>query len=59
VSVGGQPAMVSFDGSAPTLVDGVDQLNIQLAANTPSGAQPVVITVGGVSSPATVTLAVQ
>jgi uncharacterized protein (TIGR03437 family) len=59
VTVGNQPATVTFDGSAPSLVDGVDQLNIQLSPNTPSGAQPVVITIGGVSSPATVTLAVQ
>lgn len=59
VTVGTQPAMVSFDGSAPTLVDGVDQLNIQLSPNAPSGAQPVVITIGGVSSPSSVTLSVQ
>ncbi len=59
VTVGGQPATVSFAGSAPTLVDGVDQLNIQLAANTPSGAQTVTIAVGGIASPSTVTLAVQ
>lgn len=58
VTVGGQPAIVSFGGSAPTLVDGVDQLNIQLAANTPSGAQPVVITIGGISSPASATVSV-
>ena len=60
VTVGGQPAIVSFDGAAPTFVDGVGQLNIQLSANTPSGpAEPLVITVGGVSSPATATLAIQ
>jgi uncharacterized protein (TIGR03437 family) len=59
VTVGNQPAFVGFDGSAPTFVDGVDQLNIQLSPNTPSGAQPVVITIGGVSSPGSVTLAVQ
>jgi len=57
--VGNQPATVTFDGSAPTFVDGVDQLNIQLSPNTPSGAQPVVITVGGVSSPGTATIFVQ
>jgi hypothetical protein len=33
-TVGGQPATVTFDGSAPTLVDGVDQLNIQLSPNS-------------------------
>lgn len=59
VAVGNQPAVVSFDGSAPGFVSGVDQLNIQLSPDTPSGAQPVVITIGGVSSPSSVTLATQ
>jgi uncharacterized protein (TIGR03437 family) len=59
VTVGNQPATVGFDGSAPTFVDGVDQLNIQLSPNTPSGAQPIIISIGGFSSPSTVTLAVQ
>ncbi len=60
VTVGGVLATVTFDGAAPTLVDGVGQLNIQLANNTPSGStQPVVITVGDISSPSTATLAVQ
>lgn len=60
VAVGGQPAAVTFVGAAPGLVDGVGQLNIRLADNTPSGvAVPLVITVGGVRSPATATLAVQ
>jgi len=59
VTVGNQPATVQFDGSAPTFVDGVDQLNIQLASNTPSGAQSVVITIGGILSPATATISVK
>jgi uncharacterized protein (TIGR03437 family) len=59
VTVGNQPATVTFDGSAPTFVDGLDQLNIQLSPNTPSGTQAVVITVGGVSSPSTATISVQ
>jgi uncharacterized protein (TIGR03437 family) len=59
VTAGGVPATVAFDGAAPGLVDGVGQLNIQLANNTPSGTQPLVITVGGIASPATATLAVQ
>ena len=41
VTVGNVPATVAFDGAAPTFVDGVDQLNIQLANNTPSGTQPL------------------
>ena len=59
VTVGGTPATVTFAGSAPALVDGVDQLNIQLPPDTASGAQPVVITSGAVQSPASITLAVQ
>lgn len=59
VTVGGVAAMVTFAGSAPTLIDGVDQLDIQLSANTPSGAQPLVTTIGSVSSPTSATLSVQ
>ena len=59
VTVGNQPATVSFAGAAPTLVDGVDQINIQLSPATPSGPQPVVITMNGASSPSSVWLAVQ
>jgi len=60
VTVGGVAATVAFDGAAPTFIDGFLQLNIQLSPNTPSGnAQPVVVTVGNVSSQAAVTLAVQ
>ncbi|HUB80361.1 MAG TPA: IPT/TIG domain-containing protein [Bryobacteraceae bacterium] len=59
VTVGNQPATVQFDGSAPTLVDGVDQLNILLAPNTPSGAQPVVLAIGGISSTANATISVK
>lgn len=59
VTVGNQPATVTFDGAAPTYVDGVNQLNIQLSPDTPSGAQTVVITVAGISSPPSVTIVVQ
>jgi uncharacterized protein (TIGR03437 family) len=60
VTVGGQLATVAFDGAAPTFVDGVGQLNIKLADNTPTGsAQPIVITVGGINSTTTATLAVR
>jgi uncharacterized protein (TIGR03437 family) len=60
VTVGGQQVTVAFDGTAPTFVDGVGQLNIQLPTAMPSGsALPLVITVGGFASPNTATLAVQ
>jgi uncharacterized protein (TIGR03437 family) len=59
VTVGGQPAAVTFAGAAPTFVDGVGQLNVLLPADTPSGpAQPLMITVGGFSSPATASLSI-
>lgn len=59
-TVGGVPATVSFAGSAPGFVDGVNQLNLLLAAGTPTGsAVPVVITIAGQTSAATATIAVQ
>jgi uncharacterized protein (TIGR03437 family) len=59
VTVGGVPATVVFAGTAPGFVEGALQINVQMSASVPSGAQPVVVTVGGVSSPAGVTVAVQ
>jgi uncharacterized protein (TIGR03437 family) len=42
-TVGGQPASVQYYGSAPGILYGVMQVNIQIPANTPTGAQPLVI----------------
>ena len=59
VTVGGVAANVAYAGAAPGLVDGVNQLNLQLAANTPTGsAVPLAITVGGQSSSASATLSI-
>jgi len=59
-TVGGVPASVSFAGAAPGLVNGVNQLNIQLSAATPTGtSQPLMITVGAQRSTATATLSVK
>jgi uncharacterized protein (TIGR03437 family) len=59
-TVGNVPATVTYAGSAPGFVDGVNQLNIQLSPNTPPGnALPLAIMVGGQVSPATATLSVQ
>ncbi len=57
VTVGGRPAAVQFSGLAPYIV-GLYQLNISVPADAPTGLQPVVITVGGVTSKAA-TLPVQ
>jgi uncharacterized protein (TIGR03437 family) len=58
VTVGGQPAIVAFDGAAPTFIDGFLQLNIGLPSGV-HGTVPVVVSVGGIPTPATATLAVQ
>lgn len=58
-TVAGQPATVDYAGDAPGLVAGVLQVNITIPAGTPSGAQPVVINVGGVNSQSGITVYVQ
>jgi uncharacterized protein (TIGR03437 family) len=59
-TVGNLAAAVTFAGAAPGLVDGVNQLNLQLSANTPTGdALPLVITVEGQPSTSTATLSVR
>jgi len=54
------PATVSFAGAAPFLVEGVNILNLKLDEKTPAGpAQPLILTIGNNSSPATATIAVK
>lgn len=57
-TVGGQPAQVTYYGAAPGEVAGLMQVNLQIPAGVQPGDVPVVISVGGVASPAGVTLAV-
>ncbi|HXK03887.1 MAG TPA: peptidase S8, partial [Verrucomicrobiae bacterium] len=57
VTIGGEPAFVQFAGVPAGLI-GVAQVNFLVPADVPSGPQPLVVTVGGVSS-APVTLNVQ
>lgn len=59
VTIGGQPATVQYAGAAPGLVSGVLQINVTVPQGTATGSQDVVITSGGVSSPAGVTIAVK
>jgi uncharacterized protein (TIGR03437 family) len=60
VTIGGQNATVLYQGAAPTLVAGVSQINVQVPAGVvPGPAVPVTITVGGVPSINTVTMAVK
>ncbi len=57
-TVGGKQATVQFAGGAPGLVAGVMQINVQVPAGLPAGANEVILTQGGVSSPQGVTIAV-
>jgi uncharacterized protein (TIGR03437 family) len=60
VTIGGAAAKVLYAGGAPGLVSGVVQINVQVPAGTAAGNSiAVVVTVGGKSSRADVTVAVQ
>lgn len=58
VTVAGQTGTVHFAGLAPGFV-GLYQLNVQLPASLPGGAQPLVVACGGQSSQTGVTVAVR
>jgi uncharacterized protein (TIGR03437 family) len=57
-TIGGQPAVVAFAGAAPTFVDGALQMNLIVPAGV-HGTVPVVVTVGGIATAATATVAIQ
>jgi uncharacterized protein (TIGR03437 family) len=60
VTIGGIPAAdVNYAGEAPGLVSGVIQVNAKIPPGVPTGPVQVVITVGGVSSQANVTVSVR
>jgi uncharacterized protein (TIGR03437 family) len=46
VTIGGQPARISYAGVAPFEVNGMLQVNATVPNNIGSGAQPVVLTIG-------------
>jgi uncharacterized protein (TIGR03437 family) len=46
VTIGGQPAAISYAGEAPTLVSGVLQVNVTIPNNINSQNQLVVLTIG-------------
>lgn len=59
ITIGGLPADILYAGEAPGLIAGVLQVNAVVPSGTPSGNQPVVLTLGALSSPSTVTVAIQ
>ncbi len=57
VTVGSVPAQIAFAGIPPGLA-GTTQINFAIPASAPLGVQPVVVTVGGIATPAaTITVA--
>jgi uncharacterized protein (TIGR03437 family) len=58
-TIGGQPAVVQFAGAAPTLITGVVQINLQVPGGISGNALPVIITIDGVQTQVTATVAVQ
>jgi uncharacterized protein (TIGR03437 family) len=59
VTIGGVPAVTNYAGEAPSLVAGVLQVNAVVPANIAAGNQTVIVSVGGIASPAVVTVAVK
>ncbi len=49
VTIGSQNATVTFSGLAPGFT-GLYQINATVPANAPAGVQPIILTIGGVSS---------
>jgi uncharacterized protein (TIGR03437 family) len=58
ISIGGVPAVVQFSGLTPGYDGGLYQVNVQIPQNAPSGTQPLMLTISGVSSNS-VTVAIQ
>jgi uncharacterized protein (TIGR03437 family) len=58
-TVNGADATVFYAGSAPGLVYGVYQVNVQVPANAPSGSQAIIVTAGSSTSHSTVTVFVR
>jgi len=56
--IGGQPATVQYSGAAPTLINGVVQINLLVPTGVSGNNVPVVVTIGGQQSQ-TATIAVQ
>ena len=60
VRIGGVPAQVLYQGAAPGIVQGVLQINAVVPNGiAPGDTVPIELTIGGVTSPAGVTLAVR
>ncbi len=60
VTIGGVPqTKILYAGAIPGEVPGVLQVNFMVAEHTPHGVQPIVVTIGGASSQAGITVAIK
>ncbi len=58
-TIGGQPAEVTYAGSAPLAPVGVFQINVKIPAAVSPGAAPDIVSVGGIPTTKSVTVAVR
>ena len=58
-TIGGVPAAVAYAGRAPGYSSGLQQIDVAIPASTARGSQALQLTVGGASTQAGVTLAIQ
>jgi len=58
-TVGGQPATVTYSGSAPDNIAGVFQINVQIPPDLTTGTYDLVIKAGSFTSTAGLTVAVK
>jgi trimeric autotransporter adhesin len=60
VTIGGQPATVSYAGSAPGQEAGIVEITVQVPSNIqPGSAVPVTLQIGSASAPSGVTVAIE
>jgi uncharacterized protein (TIGR03437 family) len=59
VTIGGQPAQITYAGEAPGLISGALQVNAVIPQAVSSGPQTIVLTIGSNTNPQVVTVQVQ
>jgi uncharacterized protein (TIGR03437 family) len=59
VTIGGQPAEITYAGAAPLAPIGIFQINVKIPAAVTTGPAAVTVSVGGIATPKTVTVAVR
>ena len=59
MTIGGQPAAISYAGAAPLEPIGIFQINVKIPATLPPGPAAVIVSVGGIATSKNVTVAVR